>query len=60
MLSPDRVIAMGLSPHAHEQEAVDFLRTALPDSGQLRLWALVDLVEPQGRRYELDALVLGT
>jgi serine/threonine protein kinase len=60
VLSNERVIVMGVTPHAHEREGVDFLRTALPDSGQIRLWALVDLVEPQGRRYEIDALVLGT
>lgn len=60
MLSNERVIVMGVTPHAHEREGVDFLRTALPDSGQIRLWALVDLAEPQGRRYEIDALLLGT
>jgi serine/threonine protein kinase len=58
-LSNDRIVARGLSPHRHEQEAVDFAIQALPDRDPLRLWALIDLVDSSGRRYDLDLVVIG-
>lgn len=59
MLSNDRIEARGVSPHPHEQEAIDFVIRALPDRDPFRLWALVDLVDTSGRRYDLDLVVLG-
>jgi hypothetical protein len=58
-LSKNRVLADGATPHPWEREAIEFLKQALPDSEPYRLWALVDLVDPTGRRHEIDALVLG-
>lgn len=50
---------IGASPHAHETRAIEFLRQQLPDRDPYRLWALKELVEAGGRRYEIDAIVLG-
>lgn len=58
-LSNDRVIARGTSAHPHEREAVDFVIRTLPDRDPLRLWALVDLVDKSGRRYDLDLVIIG-
>jgi serine/threonine protein kinase len=58
-LSNDRIVARGVSAHPHEREAVDFAIRVLPDRDPLRLWALVDLVDQSGRRYDLDLVVIG-
>src|SRR5882724_9810138 len=58
-LSKDRVIVQGVSPHPHEVDAIEFLKKSLPDHDAILLWALVELVDNGGRRYELDALVTG-
>lgn len=58
-LSRDRIIALGTSPHLHEQSAVSFVITTLPDRDPFRLWGLIDLVEPGGRRYDVDLLIIG-
>lgn len=50
---------IGTSPHLHEMRALDFLAQQLPDREPYRLYGLKELVEPGGRRYEIDALVLG-
>jgi len=60
VLSQGRIIAQGQTPHLHEREAFEFVRSVLPDSGPFHLWAFVDLIEPGGRRYDLDFLILGT
>ncbi|AUX42290.1 protein kinase [Sorangium cellulosum] len=59
MLSPERVALQGLTPHPHEQDAIEFVKKELPDSHPYRVWALFDLVDLSGRRYEIDLLVLG-
>lgn len=59
MLSPSCVQLQGTTPHVHEQEAIEFVKQALPDSCVYPLWALCDLVDVSGRRYEIDLLVLG-
>ncbi|XXY16176.1 protein kinase [Sorangium sp. So ce216] len=58
-LSRGRVLAQGTTPHRHEQEALEFVKSVLPDTDPYRIWALVDLVDSSGRRYELDLVVLG-
>ena len=47
------------SPHHHEQVAVQHLAEVLPDRAPFHLFALKDFVAPSGRRYEIDAIVLG-
>ncbi|MEP6651904.1 MAG: protein kinase [Myxococcales bacterium] len=58
-LSRDRIIALGTSPYLHEQSALNFAVATLPDRDPFRLWGLVDLVDPGGRRYDLDLVVIG-
>lgn len=58
-LSQNRVLVQGMTPHPHEQQAIEFIKKALPDSEPYRIWALVTLADPSGRRYEIDALILG-
>lgn len=58
-LSKDRIIALGTTPHLHEQAAINFVLATLPDRDPFRLWGLIDLVDPAGRRYDLDLLVIG-
>jgi len=51
---------VGESPHAHEQEALQFAIEQLPSTEPYTLWGLIELVEPTtGRMYEIDMLVLG-
>jgi serine/threonine protein kinase len=50
---------IGTSAHPHEMRALEFLAQQLPDREPYRLWGLKELVEPGGRRYEIDAIVLG-
>lgn len=57
-LSNARVVMQGQSPHPHEHEALKFLRAQLPDNDAYALWAFVELRAPDGRLYEIDALVL--
>ncbi|WP_437593491.1 BREX system serine/threonine kinase PglW [Sorangium sp. So ce1000] len=59
MLSPERVALQGLTPHPHEQDAIEFVKKELPDNHPYRVWALFDLVDLSGRRYEIDLLILG-
>ena len=59
MIPRSRIPALGTTPHIHEQEAINFVLGALPDSGPIQVWGLFDLVEASGRRYEIDLLVLG-
>lgn len=58
-LSGNRVLMCGYSPFPYEQAAIEFAKQALPDTDPHRLWALVDLAHPDGRRYDIDLLVLG-
>ena len=46
------------SAHHHEQVAVQHLAEVLPDRAPFHLFALKDFVEPSGRRYEIDAIVV--
>ena len=60
MLATSRIIMVGESPHAHEQEGIDFAIQELPGTDPYTAWALVELLEPAtGRLYEIDLLVLG-
>ncbi|HEY5375204.1 MAG TPA: protein kinase [Polyangiaceae bacterium] len=59
MLPASCIQLQGTTPHVHEQEAIEFVKQALPDSCNFPVWALCDLVDVSGRRYELDLLVLG-
>lgn len=58
-LPPERVVMCGSSAYPYEQEAIEFIQKTLPAGEPYRMWGLVDLVDPGGRRYDLDALVLG-
>ena len=49
---------IGTTPHEHERLAVLHLAEVLPDRAPFHLFALKDLVEPNGRRYEIDAIVV--
>ncbi|NUP07973.1 MAG: protein kinase [Polyangiaceae bacterium] len=60
MLASSRIILVGETPHAHEQEAIDFAVKELPGTDPYTAWGLVELLEPAtGRLYEIDLLVLG-
>ena len=59
MLSSSRIALQGLTPFPHEAEALEFVKKELPDVDPFRIWALFDLVDLSGRRYEIDLLVLG-
>lgn len=58
-LSQTRIHSPGQTPHAHERDAFDFVVAELPDSDPYHLWAFVDLVDPGGRRYDIDLLIIG-
>ena len=58
-LGKDRLITPGQTSHAHEREAFEFVVRELPDTDPYRLWAFVDLVDPSGRRYDIDLLIIG-
>ena len=58
-LPRERVLADGHTPHSWERQAIEFIKSALPNENPYFLWGLVELVDPSGRRYEIDALVLG-
>ena len=60
MLSQARIVLQGNSAYAHEQEAIAFLRSVLPDTDPYHVWELVEFVDPSsGRLHEVDALVIG-
>jgi serine/threonine protein kinase len=60
MLSQARIVLQGNSAYAHEQEAIAFLRSVLPDQDPYHVWELVEFVDPSsGRLHEVDALVIG-
>lgn len=59
MLPSHRVMLQGTTPHVHEQAAIEFVKKTLPDTDPFRIWALCDLVDVSGRRYDIDLLVLG-
>lgn len=58
-LSGERLLMCGVSPYPFEQKAIEDIQKLLPNVEPYRMWALVDLVDPAGRRYDLDVLVLG-
>jgi serine/threonine protein kinase len=47
------------SPHAHEREALDFVRRRLPNSDPWRAWSNFTFVDSTGRPSEVDLLVVG-
>ncbi|MBK8939667.1 MAG: protein kinase [Polyangiaceae bacterium] len=49
----------GVTPHLHEQQALEWVKKELPDSEPFRVWCLFELIDLHGRRYEVDLLVLG-
>ncbi len=59
MLSNNRILVSGQSPHPWEQEAIEFARKALPDRDPICVAELFDLVDGSGRRYDIDLLVIG-
>ena len=46
MLPASRVVMVGESPHAHEQEAIDFAIKELPGTEPYAVWGLIELLEP--------------
>ena len=49
---------VGTTPHRHEQEGLDWLRAALPTYPPFGGWALFSFQTDDGRRYEVDAVVM--
>jgi serine/threonine protein kinase len=49
---------IGTTHYAYERAAVQFLVDALPDRAPYHLFALKDLATADGRRYEIDAIVV--
>jgi serine/threonine protein kinase len=58
-LSKDRIVPPGYTPHEHERLAFELLAQELPDTEPYHLWGFVDLIDPAGRRYDIDLLVIG-
>ena len=57
-LGPSRFVRVGESPYAHEEEGIQFLQQALPNSDPYQGWALLELPDPStGRLLEIDALI---
>lgn len=46
------------SAHAHEQEALDLLRTNLPESPPFRAWSNFEFIAEDGSINEIDALIV--
>ena len=46
------------SQHAWEADALDYLRNQLPDREPYKAWANFEFTSPEGRIYEVDALVI--
>lgn len=59
MLTPDRILMEGESPHPWEREAMAFIRGALPSTDPYLAAFQVDMHGPSGTLHQLDALVLG-
>lgn len=57
-LSTSRIAVQGLTRHPHEVAAFEQVRAILPDAEPYLAWAFVELRAPDGRLYEVDALVL--
>lgn len=59
-LSASRIVLVGETPYAHEREAIELAKQALPDTDPYQLWALLELHDPStGRLHEIDLLILG-
>ncbi len=59
-LGKSRVALVWESPYAHEQEAIKYAISKLPNNDPYHLWALIDLVEPSsGRLHEIDLMIIG-
>jgi serine/threonine protein kinase len=58
-LSQKRIHTAGQTPHEHERSAFDFVVSELPDVEPYHLWAFLDLIDPRGRRYDIDLLLIG-
>lgn len=60
VLSRHRVRQLGETPYPWEQEALDFIKEALPDRDPYHVWFLGGLPDPAlGRHHDLDAVILG-
>ena len=46
------------SQYAWEADALDYLRSILPDRDPYRAWANLEFTSREGRIYEVDALVV--
>lgn len=59
-LGETRIALRGESPYPHENEAIDFIIEALPNTDPYTLWALTELADSNRQRlYEVDAIILG-
>lgn len=58
-LSQKRIHTSGQTPHEHERKAFELVVSELPDTDPYHLWGFIDLVDPGGRRYDLDLLIIG-
>ena len=57
-MKPDRWIEITPSEYAWEREALDYLRSRLPDGGPFRAWSNFEFVAGDGSINELDLLVV--
>jgi serine/threonine protein kinase len=57
-MRPPRWTAVSQSAYAWEREALDFVRTHLPDHEPWRAWSNFEFVDDDGRVNEVDLLVL--
>ena len=53
-----RWITVADSDFDHEREALAFLRRTLPDRDPIQVWSNFEFVTRQGKRYEVDALIM--
>ncbi len=57
-ISDERWTEVTPSEHSHEQAALNFLRERLPDRDPYRVWSNFTFQAEDGRRYEVDTLVV--
>jgi serine/threonine protein kinase len=58
MTASDRFHLFGPAAHRAEEEGLELIRSALPDHSPYSAWSLFTIQLEDGRRYEIDSLVL--
>src|SRR5471032_597252 len=57
-MSPQRWHTISISPHAHEREALEFVRARLPDCDPYLAWTNFEFIADDGSVNEVDLLVV--